>query len=199
MSKSDLIKMFISHKEEDKLLLLQMQEDDDNLAFDTLYDKYWEQIYNAAYKRLKDADYAKDITQDIFLQLWLRRKELSIDNLVSYLHTSVRNNVFKWIEKEQKYTPIPEVLAQLGIAKDQTDAEILRKEFLIKYERLINSLTPSQQEIFRMRYHEDLTTQQIADKLQISRKTVQNQLGKSMAQLRESLGPLYLVFLLQNL
>jgi RNA polymerase sigma-70 factor (ECF subfamily) len=50
-----------------------------------------------------------------------------------------------------------------------------------------------------MRYHEDLTTQQIADKLQISRKTVQNQLGKSMAQLRESLGPLYLVFLLQNL
>jgi len=199
LSKSDLIKMFISHKEEDKLLLLQMQEDDDNLAFDTLYDKYWEQIYNAAYKRLKDADYAKDITQDIFLQLWLRRKELSIDNLVSYLHTSVRNNVFKWIEKEQKYTPIPEVLAQLGIAKDQTDAEILRKEFLIKYERLINSLTPSQQEIFRMRYHEDLTTQQIADKLQISRKTVQNQLGKSMAQLRESLGPLYLVFLLQNL
>jgi RNA polymerase sigma-70 factor (ECF subfamily) len=191
--------MFISHKEEDKLLLLQMQEDDDNLAFDTLYDKYWEQIYNAAYKRLKDADYAKDITQDIFLQLWLRRKELSIDNLVSYLYTSVRNNVFKWIEKEQKYTPIPEVLAQLGIAKDQADAEILRKEFLIKYERLINSLTPSQQEIFRMRYHEDLTTQQIADKLQISRKTVQNQLGKSMAQLRESLGPLYLVFLLQNL
>ncbi|WP_036691884.1 RNA polymerase sigma factor [Pedobacter glucosidilyticus] len=191
--------MLLSHKEEDKLLLLQMQENDDNLAFDTLYDKYWEQMYNAAYKRLKDADYAKDITQDIFLQLWLRRKELSIDNLVSYLHTSVRNNVFKWMEKEQRYTPIPEVLIQLGIAKDQTDAEILRKEFLIKYERLINSLTPSQQEIFRMKYQEDLTTQQIADKLQISRKTVQNQLGKSMAQLRESLGPLYLMFLLQNL
>ncbi|WP_304064268.1 RNA polymerase sigma factor [Pedobacter glucosidilyticus] len=191
--------MLLSHKEEDKLLLLQMQENDDNLAFDTLYDKYWEQMYNAAYKRLKDADYAKDITQDIFLQLWLRRKELSIDNLVSYLHTSVRNNVFKWMEKEQRYTPIPEVLIQLGIAKDQTDAEILRKEFLLKYERLINSLTPSQQEIFRMKYQEDLTTQQIADKLQISRKTVQNQLGKSMAQLRESLGPLYLMFLLQNL
>ncbi|MGF1923499.1 MAG: RNA polymerase sigma factor, partial [Bacteroidia bacterium] len=152
--------------------------------------------YNAAYKRLKDADYAKDITQDIFLQIWHRRKEMNIEHFAPYLFTAVRNNVFKWIQKEQKFTPIPELLAHLSHAKDQADAELLRKEFMLKYEALVNTLTPAQQEIFRMRFHDDLSTKEIAEKLNITRKTVQNQLGKSVTQLRDSLDLLYIVVLL---
>ncbi|TKB99096.1 RNA polymerase sigma factor [Pedobacter cryophilus] len=182
-------------KEADKLLLQQIK-DDSTLAFDALYDKYWEQVYNAAYKRLKDADYAKDITQDIFLQLWSKRKDLQIDHFAPYLFTAVRNNVFKWMEKEQKFTPVPELLAHLERSRDQADAEVLRKEFMVKYEALVNSLTPAQQEIFRLRFHDDLSTKEIAEKLNISRKTVQNQLGKSVTQLRESLDLLYFVVLI---
>ncbi len=65
------------------------------------------------------------------------------------------------------------------------------------YEALIKTLTPSQQEIFRMRYQQDMTTAQIAEQLNISRKTVQNQLGKSIIHLRESL-LVALVFLLHH-
>lgn len=186
-----------SNKVQDKLLVRQLQ-DGNSHVFDVIYDKYWDSVYSAAYKRLKDADYAQDITQDIFLQLWLRRKELVIDNLSSYLFTAVRNNVYKWLEKEQKYTPISELLEQLCTAKDQTDAGIIRKEFMIYYEALINTLTPSRQEIFRMRFHEDLSTAEIAKKLKISRKTVQNQLGRSIAQLRQSMGLLMLLLILHS-
>ena len=70
----------------------------------------------------------------------------------------------------------------------------LRKEFMIKYENLINTLTASQQQIFRMRYQQELSTAEIAEKLNISRKTVQNQLGKSMNNLRELLGSLFFVY-----
>ena len=182
-------------KAEDQLLLQQIKNDSSE-AFDMLYDKYWEQVYHAAFKRLKDADYAKDITQDIFLQIWHKRKNLNIDYLAPYLFTSVRNNVFKWMEKEQKFTPIPDLLAKLLKTREEADAELLRKEFMQKYEALINTLTPSQQEIFRLRFHDDLSTKDIAEKLQISRKTVQNQLGKSVNQLRESLDLLYFVVLL---
>jgi len=183
------------NKAEDDLLLQQMR-DNNVLAFDTLYGKYWEDVYNAAYRRLKDADYAKDITQDIFLQLWNKRNELHITHFAPYLFTAVRNNVFKWIEKEQRFTPIPELLAQLTATKDQADAELLRKEFMLKYEALINTLTPAQQEIFRLRFHDDLSTKEIAEQLNISRKTVQNQLGKSVNQLRESFELLYFVLML---
>jgi RNA polymerase sigma-70 factor (ECF subfamily) len=182
-------------KAEDQLLLWQIKNDSSE-AFDRLYDKYWEEVYSAAFKRLKDADYAKDITQDIFLQIWHKRKNLNIDYLAPYLFTSVRNNVFKWMEKEQKFTPIPDLLASLLKTREEADAELLRKEFKQKYEALINTLTPAQQEIFRLRFHDDLSTKEISEKLQISRKTVQNQLGKSVNQLRESLDLLYFVVLL---
>ena len=175
----------------DKLLLQQLQNDD-TTAFDALYDKYWGLVYAAAYKRLSDANYAKDITQDIFLQIWNRRHELHIENLTAYLYTSVRNNVLKWMEKEQRITPISDLMEQS--AKDRADASVLRKEFMRKYENLINSLTPSQQQIFRMRYQQELSTAEIAEKLNISRKTVQNQLGKSAANLRELLGTAFFAY-----
>lgn len=175
----------------DKLLLQQLQNDD-TTAFDALYDKYWGLVYAAAYKRLRDASYAKDITQDIFLQIWNRRHELHIENLTAYLYTSVRNNVLKWMEKEQRITPIADLMEQS--AKDRADASVLRKEFMRKYENLINTLTPSQQQIFRMRYQQELSTAEIAEKLNISRKTVQNQLGKSAANLRELLGSAFFVY-----
>ena len=175
----------------DQLLLQQLQSND-AAAFDTLYDKYWKLVYSAAYKRLKDENYAKDITQDIFLQLWQRRHQLKIEHLPAYLYTSVRNNVLKWMEKTQRITPVPELLEQT--ANEGADAALLRKEFMIKYENLINTLTASQQQIFRMRYQQELSTAEIAEKLNISRKTVQNQLGKSMNNLRELLGSLFFVY-----
>lgn len=175
----------------DQLLLQQLQSND-AAAFDALYDKYWKLVYSAAYKRLKDENYAKDITQDIFLQLWQRRHQLTITHLPAYLYRAVRNNVLKWMEKTQRITPVPELLEQT--ANEGADAALLRKEFMIKYENLINTLTASQQQIFRMRYQQELSTAEIAEKLNISRKTVQNQLGKSMNNLRELLGSLFFVY-----
>lgn len=183
-----------NNKETDKLLLQQIKSNN-IAAFDSLYDKYWEQVYRAAYKRLKDPDYAKDITQDIFLHIWQKRAEIEIDNFAPYLFTAVRNNVFKWMEKEQKTTPISDIIAELKETKEQADAEILRKEFIVKYEALVGTLTEAQQKIFRMRFHDDMSTKEISEKLNISRKTVQNQLAKSMLQLRSSFEVLYFVML----
>lgn len=174
-----------NNKESDLLLLKQIKADNMS-AFDALYEKYWEQVYNAAFKRLKDPDYAKDITQDIFLKIWDNRDSINIDHFAPYLFTSVRNNVFKWIEKERKFTPIPELLEQLECGKNSADAQVLRKEFMVKYEALVDTLTPSQQKIFRLRFNEDLSTKEISEQLNISRKTVQNQLAKSVLQLRAS-------------
>ncbi|SHN21064.1 RNA polymerase sigma factor [Mucilaginibacter sp. OK098] len=192
--------MFIGEddKVQDKLLLLKLK-DGSTEAFDALYEKYWKEIYTAAFKRLQDPAQAKDITQDIFLQLWLKREENNIDNLPAYLFTATKNKVFNWMEKERRFTPVPELLLQLKTSRDQTDAELLRKEFMKAYEALIDTLTQSQQQIFRMRYQQDLSTSEIAELLDISRKTVQNQLGKAVAQLRASLLLVSLVILMNTI
>jgi RNA polymerase sigma-70 factor (family 1) len=163
----------------------------DRSAFDVLYQKYWKHVYNAAYKRLNNHDNAKDIAQDVFTQLWisLAVKESSspIENLAGYLYTAVRNNVLKSIEKDKKFIAVPDLLLNLESFRDHADAEILYHELERSYRAVIDKMPQQQRVIFKMRYEDELTSDAIANELQISPKTVRNQLGKALIKLKTSL------------
>ncbi|WP_295120456.1 RNA polymerase sigma-70 factor [uncultured Chitinophaga sp.] len=176
------------HTGDDALLLGRMKNNSSD-AFNQLYERYWQQVYSAAFKRLNDADMAKDITQDIFLTLWTKRHELEIRNLPAYMFTAVRNRVLNQIEAGKKFVSIPELLLmELPSSRaDQADANALKNELLLAYNALVNTMPAARQAIFRLSYEEGASTEEIALQLQISRKTVQNQLGKALAQLRASL------------
>jgi RNA polymerase sigma factor (sigma-70 family) len=168
--------------QEDRLLLLQLQEGK-RTAFNILYSKYWEQAYSNAYKRLKDEDQAKDIVQEIFVSIWVNRHN-PISNLPAYLSISVRNQVFKLAAKNKNLTPYLDVFENITDQHYKADSNILWQEFYSAYERLLLTLPPKRQQIFRLRFHDDIPTKAIAAQMQISRKTVQNQLGKAIEHLR---------------
>lgn len=152
-------------------------------AFSILYERYWDIAYSAAYKRLKDEDQAKDIVQEIFVNIWLK-KDAIIGNFPAYLNVAVRNRVFKLVEKQKNNSPFFDWIEKIPELHSQADSKLLYQEFYVAYESLIETLPPKRQMIFRMRYHDDLSTKAIADQMGISRKTVQNQLGKAVDQLR---------------
>jgi RNA polymerase sigma-70 factor (family 1) len=156
-------------------------------SFNALYEKYWESTYSAAYKRLKDPDQAKDIIQEIFTHIWFKRETLKIENLPAYLQVSVRNRVFKHLGKQKLNHPFFDVLETLPALHMQADSNLLAKEFFDAYQALIESLSPKKKLIFRLRFQEDLSTKDIAFQLGLSRKTVQNQLGKAIEFLKVSL------------
>lgn len=185
-----------NHVEEDAGLLQQLCSDS-IFAFNALYTKYWAYIYQLAYKRLQDESLSKDVTQDIFLKLWQQRGQLHIDNLPAYLYICTRNQVLKVLEKERKYCPIPTLLQQTSTSPEQSDNRVREKDFLAAYKRLLLELTPAQQNIYRLRYLEDLPTDSIAERLSISRKTVQNQLAYCRHKLKETLLILAVCYLLQ--
>ena len=168
--------------QDDKVLLLQLQEGK-RTAFNILYNKYWELAYSNAYKRLKDEDQSKDIVQEIFVSIWVNRHN-PISNLPAYLSISVRNQVFKLAAKNKNLTPYLDVFENIPDQHDRADSNILWQEFQAAYERLLLTLPPKRQQIFRLRFHDDIPTKAIATQMQISRKTVQNQLGKAIEQLR---------------
>ncbi|WP_207536453.1 RNA polymerase sigma factor [Desertivirga arenae] len=181
---------------DDSLLLAEIRKDN-TVAFDCLYDRYWEMVFAVVSRRTGDTESASDITQDIFLKIWAGRNSYKINNLKAYLLTSARNTVLNWMEKEGRYRPVDDLLLNLQEDDEQADAVILRKEFLYAYNALVSKLSPSQQEIFKMRYDQGHSTAEIALRLNISRKTVQNQLGKSVSQLQEQISLLsVLVFLI---
>ena len=168
--------------QDDKILLLQLQEGK-RTAFNILYNKYWEQTYSNAYKRLRDEDQAKDIVQEIFVSIWVNRHS-PINNLPAYLSISVRNQVFKLAAKSKNLTPYLEVFDNIPAQNEKADANLLWQEFYRSYEKLLLTLPPKRQQIFRLRFHDDIPTKTIASQMRISRKTVQNQLGKAIEQLR---------------
>jgi RNA polymerase sigma-70 factor (ECF subfamily) len=156
-------------------------------SFNTLYEKYWENTYASVYKRLKDADLAKDLVQEIFTHIWFKRETLQIDNLPAYLHVAARNRVFKQVAREKLTHPFFDVLETLPSLYQQTDSDLLAKEFFKAYESLVNTLPAKKQRIFRLRFEEDLSTKDIAGQLGLSRKTVQNQLTNAVAYLKTAL------------
>lgn len=174
-------------------MLLQKLKEGNTMAYRALYSKYWEQTYNSIYKRLKNHDQAEDITQDIFLQLWVKREEVQIENLGAYLFVSGRNSVYRWMAEQHKFTPIAGLITELESYGERPDAKLLTMEFMRAYEALIDTLPGAQQTIFRLRYQQDLSPDEIATQLDLSPKTVRNQLGRALATLRSSLTALAVI------
>lgn len=156
----------------------------DEAAFTEIYNRWFEKAYSAAFKRLQDIKLAEDVTQDFFLTLWNKRSKLNIQNPSAYLYTAIRNSVFNILLKEKRFVPLEQKM--LNQLKDplQSDVNVMRQELILSYEKLVSSLPKGQHKIFRMRFEEDMNTDEIAEKLQLTRKTVQNQILNSLKKIR---------------
>ncbi|MBO9728531.1 MAG: sigma-70 family RNA polymerase sigma factor [Chitinophaga sp.] len=165
-------------------------------AFDVLYNRYWKDVFNIAYKRIRNTNAAQDIAQDVFVQLWTREKSTPIDNLPAYLRIATRNGVFKQMEKGSRYGDLPDNSEDQLQGYGLTDDHVLYKEFYAAFEALTNTLPAQQKQIFNLRFQEGHNTQQIATQLGISEKTVRNQMGRALSKLRESLMILQVVVIL---
>ncbi len=165
--------------------LLQLIAQDDRQAFEMLYRRYWLDLFDSAYQRLRDTQQAEDIVQDIFLKLWARRVDLKIDNLPAYLHTAVKFKVFNYVERNIAHKAFYEPLEKMTMRyAPDADGSLIEKELnelLIAY---IQTLSPKKRDIFNLYFKENLSTKEIAERLNISRKTVQNQLRTVLQDFR---------------
>lgn len=184
-----------SHSCTDQELLLLMAEDDRE-AFEIIYRRYWSELYDAAYRRLKNTSQAEDIVQNIFIDLWLRRAACHIQHLPAYLHTAVRYNIYNFIARDAVNDSFYEPFEAVAAYPAGGDAWVIEKELLSLVNAYLAALPKKRHLIFTLYFNENLSTEEIAKQLKISRKTVQNQLNTAMNGLRASLLPLLLLFLL---
>jgi RNA polymerase sigma factor (sigma-70 family) len=163
-----------------KLLLLMKESEGGHTAYRMIFDRHWQRVYNLIYKRLKNTELAEDMTQDIFMKLWLRRQEVQIDNLSAYLATASRYAVYRCMEKQHIFVPVEDLVDVLRSQDSHTDAPLLIKEFFLAFEKTVGTMPPARQEIFRMHYIDGMNVSHIAMLLGISEKTVRNQLGRAL-------------------
>lgn len=167
--------------------LLGLLKADDEKAFEELYERYWEKLYQSAWKRLKDHELSKDIVQDVFVYFWTRRTALTIDNIEAWLKTAVKYQVYKRIASNNAMESMEISWKQSDVSYEQADNLVRTNELNAALHNVIENLPAKRQAIFRLRYSENLSTLDIAEKLEVSRKTVQNQLTRAIKSIQESL------------
>jgi len=176
--------------------LAAMLTDGSEAAFDLIYERYWKKLYNEAFKRINDSADSEEIVQDIFIDLWNKRADRQIDNLRGYLLGAVRYQVYAVYHRRKTLPAFEEPLDYMAFSSDDADSDYLRDELLSSIRLWLETQPEKRREIFRLRFLEGLSTLEIAEQLDISRKTVQNQLNTSQQSLRESIGRLLTLLIL---
>jgi RNA polymerase sigma-70 factor (family 1) len=167
--------------------ILQKLANGDETALAEMYREYWQSLFISAYNIIKDKEACSDILQDIFLQLWVRREKLEItSSLEAYLHTAVRYHVFKHIRKSTYVNRYFENL-ELRFSAASADEEIMLKQLNEQVAHAVQSLPKQCMLIFKLSREEHLSNREIAEQLNISVKTVENQMTIALRRLRLSL------------
>lgn len=176
--------------------LLHLLAYDDEQAFVAIYKRYWPLLHDAASRRLKDSAMSEDVVQEVFTRLWSRRRELRIGRLDAYLLTAVRYRVLNHVVRGTAPDPVYQPLEDIFVSALSADGGLLEKELQQLAQYFIASLPAKRRRIFQLRFIEDLSTREIAARLHISRKTVQNQLRTAVEDLKAQLTVCLLLFLL---
>lgn len=158
----------------------------DARAFDFLYQKFFSKLYAAAYKRLQNRELTEEVIQDLFISLWERRKKLEINTTIeAYLFSSVKYLVIAQYKKNNLFeqysdNPLPSEDSNF------TEQMVAFDELNEAYQQALQALPERCREIFLMK-RTGLSQREISERLDISEKTVENQMTKALKILREAL------------
>jgi RNA polymerase sigma-70 factor (ECF subfamily) len=161
----------------------------DKQEFEKLFRSSYVSLVHYARVLLKDHDMAEEIVQDLFFRLWQGRENLKIESsLNGYLFRSVHNRSLHYIEHLKVVSRhAGEIAAESPASSDSVTEDIYYSELQEKVTRVLDRLPERCRAIFRMSRFEGLKYNEIADKLSVSLKTVEADMGKALREFRKAL------------
>ncbi len=156
-------------------------------GFEILFKEHYSVLCAYAYGFVADYSLSEDIVQEVFSKLWIDKQKVKINSSIkAYLYKAVRNAAFNYL-KHQKVVQQYEAVNKDDRNEAGQDEVLVRKELNSKIHTAINKLSTERRKIFLMSRIDGLKYKEIAEKLSISIKTVENQMGKALACLRKDL------------
>ena len=161
----------------------------DAQAIDRLFHEHYEGLSRYAYSILKDQSAAEDLVQQLFITLWEKREDLEISSDPrSYLYRSTYNRCLNEVKRIKRRGVHTDATEEYGLESGaDTSQRVLGKELEDRIESAIQTLPEKCGEVFRMSRFKELSYKEIAEKLDISTKTVENHMGKALRLMREEL------------
>ena len=157
----------------------------DESAFQAIFHEFYVPVCKAVHRFIRDKGIVEDLAQDIFVRLWERREQINITtSLGAYLHRMAVNEALTYIRRQKKFQINDIEDVDFKANEHSTDEVMAGNELKDNISVAISQLPPRCQVIFKMSRYEDMTYKQIGEKLGISVKTVENQMGKALKILR---------------
>jgi RNA polymerase sigma-70 factor, ECF subfamily len=161
----------------------------DESAFEQVFKTHFKRLHAYAFTILRDEVEAEEMVQQVFFKLWERNENLSFNGSVAaYLYKAVHNESLNYI-KHQKVRSNHQLYVAYNMKNEveHPAKKVLAGELEKKIHVALNELPEQCRTIFQMSRFDELKYREIADKLGISVKTVENQMGKALKLMRAKL------------
>lgn len=158
----------------------------DNRTFEHLFKAHYKELHAYAGVMLRDADMAEEIVQGMFLRFWEKRELLNVQTSVkAYLYKCVYNDSMNYLKHQKVKTKYHDFAAYtMTNEHEPASSRVELSELEIKLQEALNELPEACRTIFQMSRFEELKYREIAEQLDLSVKTVENQMGKALKLLR---------------
>lgn len=187
---------FSSNSEKD---LIASIKKGDEASYKLVYLNLYEQLCSYIFNFTKDSSEAEDIVQETFVKLWTKRTSLNIDGaLKAYLYRMAYNLFIDTYNKNKKMDKALEAFQFNSLLELINDDETIYQEKLKNIENAINELPPKCKEIFVLSKKDNMRYKDIASHLNISIKTVENQVSKALSLIRKKVNSTLILFLLRH-
>ncbi|MEC5142453.1 RNA polymerase sigma-70 factor [Chitinophaga sp. 212800010-3] len=163
---------------------------DDEVAYRDLFIHLYKPLLKFAVSFVKLPEVAEEVVSDVFISFWERRQQLEkVENLQVYLYVAVKNTALKYLLKQQKQASITidDLAVELESPLQNPEQLLLTAEMLSRVEAAIEGLPPRCKIIFKLIREDKLRYKEIAEILNISVKTIDNQLAVAIARIGRAL------------
>lgn len=170
--------------------LLKLLETDRDKAIELLFRQYYSLVTYAVYRVLPDRAVAEDLAQEVFFDLWRKREKLNItSSLKAYLRRAAVNRTLNYIRDKKMNFEDEEKMPELRSNATTIFQKLEVEELQERINEAVDSLPERCRAVFSLSRFEEMSYKEIAEKLDISVKTVENQISKALSIMRTALGP----------
>lgn len=158
-------------------------------SFELLFKQLYTPVCRTIYKITGDKQATEDIAQDAFFVLWEKRSEVNT-SVKAYLYRAAINKAFNYLERNKRWVrkELEEGWYDFVPTANTTEQELAFKETEKTIHEALDTLPPACKTVFVMSRMEEMSYKEIAEVLNISIKTVENQIGKALKIMREKVG-----------
>lgn len=151
-------------------------------SFEAVYKCYYPQLFNFLRRYIRSESVIEDIIQQVFYKVWQNREQIEPrGTLKAYLYSAVRNQAFKHLDKENRNGgPTQELTENCAVSSKNPENKVMLQELHEAYQAAVDQLPDKRKNIFLMHRQDNLTYKEIADVLNISIRTVETQMRRSL-------------------